>query len=79
MHLSRPTNSSLTMGGELAKIRYLGDGPNCIDEFPISAHLEIHVEQHTDLEKAGLRNGNLSQRLIHRLNECLTFIVTLQV
>lgn len=41
------------MGGELAKIGYVGDGPNYFDEFPISAHFEIHVEQHTDLEKAG--------------------------
>ncbi|CZR54327.1 uncharacterized protein PAC_04211 [Phialocephala subalpina] len=46
-------NSSLTMGGELAKIGYVGDGPNYFDEFPISGHFEIHVEQHTDLEKAG--------------------------
>ncbi|KAF8864243.1 Zn-dependent exopeptidase [Acephala macrosclerotiorum] len=46
-------NSSPTIGGELAKIGYVGDGPNYFDEFPISAHLEIYVEQHTDLEKAG--------------------------
>lgn len=45
--------SGITMGGELAKIGYVGDGPNTFDEFPISAHFEIHVEQHTDLEKAG--------------------------
>lgn len=43
----------VTMGGELAKIGYIGDGPNTFDEFPISAHFEIHVEQYTDLEKAG--------------------------
>jgi N-carbamoyl-L-amino-acid hydrolase len=41
------------MGGELTKIGYVGDGPNAFEEFPISAHSEIHVEQATDLEKAG--------------------------
>ena len=46
-------HSGLTMGSELAKIGYVGDGPNHFAEFPISAHFEIHVEQATDLEKAG--------------------------
>lgn len=45
--------SGLTMGGELARIGYLGDGPNTFQEFPISGHFEIHVEQSTTLEKAG--------------------------
>lgn len=45
--------SPLTMGGELARIGYVGDGPNTFEEFPISAHFEVHVEQSTDLEKAG--------------------------
>ncbi|KAL4917372.1 hypothetical protein BDW62DRAFT_218179 [Aspergillus aurantiobrunneus] len=45
--------SGITMGGELAKIGYVGDGPNTFEEFPISAHFEVHVEQSTDLEKAG--------------------------
>ena len=45
--------SGVTMGGELAKIGYVGNGPNTFEEFPISAHFEIHVEQATDLEKAG--------------------------
>ena len=45
--------SDLTMGSELAKIGYVGDGPNTFEEFPISAHFEIHVEQASDLEKAG--------------------------
>lgn len=45
--------SGITMGGELAKIGYVGDGPNTFEEFPISAHFEVHVEQATDLEKAG--------------------------
>ena len=40
------------MGGELAHIGYIGNGPNYFDKYPISAHFEIHVEQHTDLEKA---------------------------
>ncbi|KAE8827297.1 hypothetical protein PTNB85_08650 [Pyrenophora teres f. teres] len=46
-------HSGLTMGGELAKIGYVGSGPNLFAEFHISAHFEIHVEQSTDLEKAG--------------------------
>ena len=41
------------MGSELARIGYVGDGPNTFQEFPISAHFEIHVEQATTLEKAG--------------------------
>jgi len=41
------------MGSELAKIGYVGDGPNLFAEFPISAHFEIHVEQAIDLERAG--------------------------
>lgn len=45
--------SGIKMGDELAKIGYVGDGPNTFEEFPISAHFEIHVEQFTDLEKAG--------------------------
>lgn len=45
--------SEKTMGGELARIGYVGDGPNTFEEFPISAHFEIHVEQSTTLEKAG--------------------------
>ncbi|KAL4745329.1 hypothetical protein BDW72DRAFT_211518 [Aspergillus terricola var. indicus] len=45
--------SGITMGSELAKIGYVGDGPNTFEEFPISAHFEVHVEQATDLEKAG--------------------------
>jgi N-carbamoyl-L-amino-acid hydrolase len=52
-HASLATdNSGATMGSALANIGYVGDGPNYFDEFPISAHFEIHVEQHTDLEKA---------------------------
>ncbi|KAK4539199.1 hypothetical protein LTR36_001157 [Oleoguttula mirabilis] len=46
-------HSGITMGSELAKIGYVGDGPNTFQDFPISAHFEIHVEQATDLEKAG--------------------------
>lgn len=46
-------HSGLTMGGKLTKIGYVGDGPNTFKEFPISAHFEIHVEQATDLERAG--------------------------
>ncbi|KAL2812927.1 hypothetical protein BDW59DRAFT_176866 [Aspergillus cavernicola] len=44
--------SGVTMGSELAKIGYVGDGPNTFEEFPISAHFEVHVEQATDLEGA---------------------------
>ena len=42
-------HSGVTMGNELAKIGYIGDGPNTFKEFPISGHFEIHVEQATDL------------------------------
>ncbi|KAL4975543.1 hypothetical protein BDW66DRAFT_151832 [Aspergillus desertorum] len=45
--------SGITMGNELAKIGYVGNGSNTFEEFPISAHFEVHVEQSTDLEKAG--------------------------
>lgn len=36
------------MGGALAKIGYVGDGPNTFEEFPISAHFEVHVKQATE-------------------------------
>lgn len=53
-HASISTNNTAeTMGSALASIGYIGDGPNTFSEFPISAHFEIHVEQHTDLENAG--------------------------
>ncbi|KAF2116618.1 N-carbamoyl-L-amino-acid hydrolase [Lophiotrema nucula] len=45
--------SGVRMGDELKKIGYVGDGPNTFEEFPISAHFEIHVEQADSLEKAG--------------------------
>ncbi|KAL4944942.1 hypothetical protein BDV06DRAFT_232136 [Aspergillus oleicola] len=45
--------SGITLGAELAKIGYVGNGPNTFEEFPIAAHFEVHVEQATDLEKAG--------------------------
>ena len=45
--------SGVKMGDELRKIGYVGDGPNTFEEFPISAHFEIHVEQADSLEKAG--------------------------
>ncbi|KAG9187295.1 hypothetical protein G6011_05166 [Alternaria panax] len=38
-------HSGPTRGGELAKIGYVGNGPNTFEEFPISAYFEIHVEQ----------------------------------
>lgn len=41
-HASQSNDGSgITMGGELAKIGYVGDGPNTFEEFPISAHFEI--------------------------------------
>ncbi|KAL3469707.1 hypothetical protein BJX99DRAFT_264951 [Aspergillus californicus] len=53
-HMSLSNDGSgVTMGTELAKIGYVGDGPNTFEEFPISAHFEVHVEQATDLERAG--------------------------
>ncbi|KAL4813281.1 glycosyl hydrolases family 31-domain-containing protein [Aspergillus spinulosporus] len=45
--------SGIIMRSELAKIGYVGDGPNTFEEFPISAHFDVHVEQAMDLEKAG--------------------------
>ncbi|KAF7198656.1 N-carbamoyl-L-amino-acid hydrolase [Pseudocercospora fuligena] len=42
-----------TLGAALASIGYVGSGPNTFQEFPISAHFEIHVEQQTTLEAAG--------------------------
>ncbi|KAL6249417.1 hypothetical protein RBB50_003270 [Rhinocladiella similis] len=41
-----------TMGGELQRIGYVGSGPNTFEEFPISAHFEVHVEQQSSLERA---------------------------
>jgi N-carbamoyl-L-amino-acid hydrolase len=50
-HASEANDASgQTMGGELAKIGYVGDGPNTFEEFPISAHFEIHW-------RAGLDSG----------------------
>ena len=46
-----------TMGNALAKIGYIGDGPNTFKEFPISAHFELHVEQAVSLEKGGKAVG----------------------
>lgn len=46
-----------TLGAALQSINYVGDGPNTFQEFPISAHFEIHVEQATTLEKAGKSVG----------------------
>ena len=65
--------SADTMGGELARIGYVGDGPNTFEEFPISAHFEIHVEQASDLEKAdkpvgwveGWQGMNWNQVIFH--------------
>lgn len=45
--------SDETLGAALQAIGYVGDGPNTFQEFPISAHFEIHVEQQTSLEEAG--------------------------
>lgn len=53
-HKSLANNGSgETLGQALKAIGYVGDGPNTFDEFPISAHFEIHVEQAKSLEKAG--------------------------
>ncbi|KAK4499668.1 hypothetical protein PRZ48_010186 [Zasmidium cellare] len=46
-----------TLGEALRGIGYVGDGPNTFEEFPISAHFEIHVEQARTLEKAGKSVG----------------------
>ncbi|KAF2478063.1 uncharacterized protein BDR25DRAFT_365091 [Lindgomyces ingoldianus] len=47
----------IAVGCELAKIGYVGNGPNTFKEFLISTHFEIHVEQFTDLEEAGTPVG----------------------
>ncbi|KAF2766563.1 N-carbamoyl-L-amino-acid hydrolase [Teratosphaeria nubilosa] len=49
--------SDETLGDSLKAIGYVGDGPNTFQEFPISAHFEIHVEQARSLEKAGKAIG----------------------
>ncbi|KAF2164445.1 hypothetical protein M409DRAFT_25323 [Zasmidium cellare ATCC 36951] len=46
-----------TLGEALKGIGYVGDGPNTFQEFPLSAHFEIHVEQATTLEEAGKSVG----------------------
>ncbi|GAB7358071.1 hypothetical protein MBLNU230_g0233t1 [Neophaeotheca triangularis] len=53
-HTSLANNGSgETLGQALEAIGYVGSGPNTFEEFPISAHFEIHVEQAKTLEKAG--------------------------
>jgi N-carbamoyl-L-amino-acid hydrolase len=49
--------SGETLGGALESIGYVGDGPNTFEEYPLSAHFEIHVEQARALEKAGKSVG----------------------
>jgi N-carbamoyl-L-amino-acid hydrolase len=45
--------SGETLGSALESIGYVGNGPNTFEEYPLSAHFEIHVEQARALEKAG--------------------------
>jgi N-carbamoyl-L-amino-acid hydrolase len=53
-HESKANNGSgETLGDALRSIGYVGDGPNTFEEYPLSAHFEIHVEQARTLEKAG--------------------------
>jgi N-carbamoyl-L-amino-acid hydrolase len=53
-HESKANNGSgETLGDALKSIGYVGDGPNTLEEFPLSAHFEIHVEQARALERAG--------------------------
>jgi N-carbamoyl-L-amino-acid hydrolase len=57
-HESKANNGSgETLGDALRSIGYVGDGPNTFEEFPLSAHFEIHVEQARALEKAGKAVG----------------------
>lgn len=57
-HESKANNGSgETLGDALKATGYVGDGPNTFDEFPLSAHFEIHVEQARVLEKAGKSVG----------------------
>lgn len=53
-HESKANNGSgETLGAALQAIGYVGDGPNTFQDFPMSAHFEIHVEQARTLETAG--------------------------
>lgn len=53
-HESKANNGSgETLGDALRSIGYVGDGPNKFEEYPLSAHFEIHVEQARALERAG--------------------------
>jgi len=57
-HESKANNGSgETLGDALKAIGYVGDGPNTFEEFPLSAHFEIHVEQARALERAGKAVG----------------------
>ncbi|KAK5119625.1 hypothetical protein LTR85_007454 [Meristemomyces frigidus] len=58
LHASKANDGSGdTLGAALHSIGYVGDGPNTFEEFPISAHFEIHVEQQKSLEQAGKSIG----------------------
>jgi len=57
-HESKANNGSgETLGDALKSIDYVGNGPNRFEDFPLSAHFEIHVEQAHALEKAGKAVG----------------------
>ncbi|KAL2836942.1 hypothetical protein BJY01DRAFT_251735 [Aspergillus pseudoustus] len=49
--------SPLTMGTELRRIGYLGQTPSSYVENPLSAHIELHIEQGSLLEKAEKKVG----------------------
>lgn len=52
---SRTDKAGLTIGGELARIGYLGEAP--CTAYPLKAAFEVHIEQGPILEQAGLQIG----------------------
>ncbi|ANB15319.1 putative beta-alanine synthase [Sugiyamaella lignohabitans] len=53
-------NPGLFFGKELEKIGYKGEVPASYKDNPLSAHFEVHIEQGTRLETAGLDIGIVS-------------------
>lgn len=49
---SRESVEGITMAKELERIEYLGSTPCSSQEYPLSAHFEVHIEQGTILDRA---------------------------
>ena len=52
---ARPTDEGATLGGELARIGYLGEAP--VGGRAVDCYFELHIEQGPTLDAAGLRVG----------------------